>query len=219
MDVPVRYKRRQRLQPTGRPSVLGDGLLERARATSLALLGLTAAVGLTIVALALNQGWPLVEGSPVTRIASRHQGIAEATVASDTRSGGSRLDRRDASPMPRESDGGSGAVPAPEAPQAPTEVVVSHSAPAKPADDRSSGSPPPGPPAPGRPDEAPSVPAATHPAAQTPPPPPPPVDTVETEPPAATVSEAPAESNVPPWSNGRGHAYGRGDDHGHGKDK
>jgi hypothetical protein len=27
--------------------------------------------------------------------------------------------------------------------------------------------------------------------------------------PPATASEAPVESSVPPWSNGKGHAYGR----------
>ncbi len=74
----VQYKRG--LQQL-RSSALGDGLLERARAMSLALLGATAAVGLAIVALALNQGWPLVGGSGIPDVQPPRQGVGGATVA------------------------------------------------------------------------------------------------------------------------------------------
>ena len=79
MDVSVLHKRAQR---SPRPSLLvrllGAGMLERARATSLALLGATAAVGLAIVAFALNQGWPLLEGSAIP--AAPRQEVGRASV-------------------------------------------------------------------------------------------------------------------------------------------
>ena len=79
MDVSVLHKHAQR---SPRPSLLvrllGAGMLERARATSLALLGATAAVGLAIVALALNQGWPLLEGSAIP--AAPRQDVGRASV-------------------------------------------------------------------------------------------------------------------------------------------
>ena len=68
-------------------SVLGDGLLERTRSTSLALLGLTAAIGLTMVALALNQGWPLIAGAPIPGFGSEHQAVGEAAVVAKARGG------------------------------------------------------------------------------------------------------------------------------------
>lgn len=63
-----------------RPSLLGDGLLERARSTSFAMLGLTAAVGLSLVALALNQSWPLLPGGPIPG-AAVESALHEAVVA------------------------------------------------------------------------------------------------------------------------------------------
>ncbi len=82
MDVSVHRKRGQLwLRSPGRPSVLGGGILERARSTTLALLGVTAAVGLAIVALALNQSWPLIAGSPIPGVAPRHEAVGKAKVA------------------------------------------------------------------------------------------------------------------------------------------
>lgn len=82
MDVSVLYKRGQ-LRPHSavKASVLGGGLLERARSTSLALLGMTAAVGLAMVALALNQGWPLIAGAPIPGLGNTHQAVGDATIA------------------------------------------------------------------------------------------------------------------------------------------
>jgi hypothetical protein len=51
-----------------RPSLLGSGLLVRVRSTTLGLLGLTAAVGLGMVALGLNQSWPLLAGGPIPKL-------------------------------------------------------------------------------------------------------------------------------------------------------
>lgn len=227
MDVAVTHKRGQWLRSIAAPSILGDGMLERARATSLGLLGFTTAVGLTIVALAFNQAWPLVEGGPVPPLPVRHQSVGEAKAASGAR-GGDRvtaLDRSwgkrtaeapasgggsapsESSPSPAtNSPAASGPVVAPSAP-APSEGgdvprgdSKSESAPAKPA--------PVSPPA-----------AAPSPPAEPAPSPPMPTPAPEPEPPAS-VSEAPPTSSVPPWSNGNGHAYGRsGEPPGHGHDE
>ena len=90
MVLEVHRKPRQtESRPSARFSVLGDGLLERARSTLFALLGLTAAVGLGVVALALNQSWPVVPDSPIPSLGERHQAVDEATVAAteDDRNG------------------------------------------------------------------------------------------------------------------------------------
>ncbi|HEY5816266.1 MAG TPA: hypothetical protein VIS95_07990 [Solirubrobacterales bacterium] len=183
-------------------------MLERARATSIGLLGFTAAVGLAIVAIVFNQGWPLPAGGPVPPLPPQHQGLGEARVASGVADDRSAADV-DRSPGQATAETG----PSGEARSAPVEssspsgsaeLVVAPSAPARsdagdaPRGD-SSPKPPPARPAPESPPAAPSQPA--EPAA-----PPPAVE--EPEPPA-TASEAPPTSSVPPWSNGKGHAYGR----------
>lgn len=199
--------------------LLGAGMLERARATSLALLGATAAVGLAMVAIAANQGWPLLAGSAIPRL---RQDLGGATVVA--RPGGRRpvgaaspLSRRRAraggpSVPPGAASGGvpSGTSPEPAATSPEpvrTEGGVGHGAPSHqqgPSSQRTPHAPHPSNPAP----------ASASPPAKTPETAP-----VSTSPPAsqnppATVSEAPPEeSNVPPWSNGRGHAYGRSEDH------
>jgi hypothetical protein len=63
------------------PSVLGDGLLERARSTGFALLGLTAAVCLGLVAFISHQGWPDILGGPIPRPPAEHQAVHERTIA------------------------------------------------------------------------------------------------------------------------------------------
>jgi hypothetical protein len=86
MDVSVLYKRRQRSpRSTLRASILGEGLLERTRSTSLALLGLTAAIGLAMVALALNQGWPLIAGAPIPGLGSTQEALGEGRAVATTR--------------------------------------------------------------------------------------------------------------------------------------
>jgi hypothetical protein len=83
MGVSVDSKHGHRLPGAGeRPSLLGGGLLERARSTTLALLGVTAAVGLAMVALALNQSWPLIAGSAIP--AAPHLGVGKAAVVAAT---------------------------------------------------------------------------------------------------------------------------------------
>jgi hypothetical protein len=140
MNVSVRYKRGQRWsRSTARASVLGDGLLERVRSTSLALLGLTGAVGLAMVALALNQGWPLIAGAPIPGFEDKHQAAGDAVIAAEAKAPGGR----DATPgliagqqalkaSPHRSRRGAGGTPAPAGPRSPgsESIVVSHSTPA-----------------------------------------------------------------------------------------
>jgi hypothetical protein len=212
MDLSVLYKRAQRwLHGVARPAILGNGILERARAMSLGLLGLTAAVGLAIVALAANQGWPLVAGSSIPRIPPAHQGVgratvvvtAEATGAEAASSGGTARKTGDvASSESDRSPTGASPIAAPE-PAEPSGLVVAPSAPSKPVGSPShGGSQPSPPPAAENPKQG-----STTPAAQLEPTPPRPP--AEPGPPTATPSEAPSESYVPSWSNGQGHAYGR----------
>lgn len=214
MDVAVDHKRGQRLLRAVSPSsVFGEGLLERARATSLSLLGFTTAVGLTIVALVFNQGWPLPAGGPVPAV--QHQSVGEARVASGI--GGDRP-TADVERSPGQATAETGpsgeARTAPVESSPPTELVVAPSAPARsdggdaPRGD-SSPEPTPAKPAPESPPAVPSQPAE-----------PPPAAAVEEPEPPATASEAPPISSVPPWSNGKGHAYGRsGESPGHGHEK
>lgn len=91
MHVSVLSNQGQRsLLSAVRTSVLGDGLLERTRSTSLALLGATAAIGLAIVALALNQGWPLIAGVPIPGFGSDRQAVGKAAVVARATVRGSR---------------------------------------------------------------------------------------------------------------------------------
>ena len=81
MDVKVDSKPGQQPRATRRPSILGNGLLERMRSTSLALLGFTAAVGLAMMALALNQDWPLVESGPIPGVVGKREAVGASIVA------------------------------------------------------------------------------------------------------------------------------------------
>jgi hypothetical protein len=208
MDVPVHLKPRQRwLRSPKTPSVLGGGLLERARSTTLALLGVTTAVGLAMVALALNQSWPLVPDSPIPGSPAREAAIGKATVAAQARASvlGSGLAGADRAASPDANravrGGGAGAPPAGSPTPGPAELVVAPSAPAGPQGDapRGSGEPtPPSSPA----GETPQPPATPIPAsettqAQTAPPSPP---VVETAPPP-TSAEAPVESSDDDWDD------------------
>lgn len=65
MDVTVDSNRGGRPRSAAKLSFMGEGLLERARSTILALLGAVVAIGLAAVALALNQDWPLLPDSPL----------------------------------------------------------------------------------------------------------------------------------------------------------
>lgn len=61
-----------------RPSLAGTGLPERMRSTIFALLGLTAAAGLALVALFAQPGFPLLEPAPLPREPPARQSVADA---------------------------------------------------------------------------------------------------------------------------------------------
>jgi hypothetical protein len=215
MDVSVLYKRAQRwLHEVARPAVFGNGMLERARATSLALLGFTAAVGLAIVALAANQGWPLIAGSSIPTIPPRHAAVGPGLVVAGLEPSAAQAEavpaggRHPAGARGAAGGHSGGASPAAPDPAPSSELIVSPSVPTPPRGGDSPGAPKPAP----EPTTPPTQPTTTaHAAAPVPVPATQPTAPPETPPPTATNSEAPpeeSESDVPSWSHGHGHAYG-----------
>jgi hypothetical protein len=140
MGVSVHYKRgKPWLRSGARKSLLGDGMLERARATSLALLGVTAAIGLAMVALALNQSWPVIPGAPIPGFGDQQQAIGDAAVAAQAKALGSRVASLQGTAGGRGSEASSrpaakrpGGTPVPVDSQPPTSesIVVADSTPA-----------------------------------------------------------------------------------------
>jgi hypothetical protein len=63
------------------PSLAGESLLDRLRNSTIALLGVVAAVGLGIVAFAANQGWPEFLNSPFPTLPK--QSVGEAQVVAE----------------------------------------------------------------------------------------------------------------------------------------
>jgi hypothetical protein len=219
MDVAVSCKSRHR--PTAKPSLLGTGLLERARSTSLALLGATAAVGLAIVALALNQDWPLISGSGIPSIPPRQQSVDRASVAAAGAAGTPTAGRVAGAPGKNGAGdeagrvtGGSGPSSG-TAPEGASELIVAPATPTSSGNGErehgSAGKKSPAQSPSGSPQGAPTaaLPTSTSQPSSSP------GNTPATPAPPATVSSAPEEeSNVPSWSHGNGHAYGRGEDWG-----
>jgi hypothetical protein len=209
MDVSVLSKHRQRsLRSAAKASVLGDGLLERTRSTMLALLGATAAIGLAMIALALNQGWPLIAGAPIPDFGSGHQAVGKAAVVAKAKARGSRqaisAATRQTSPgassgKPRPHSGVTVALSGSQAPQA-AGLVASHPTPASPAGEAI-------------PDPTPVAqqPAPAVAPAPTPAPAAVPVSSSNPSPPstASETPESPIPSQAPPANN-------EGDEHGHG---
>src|SRR6187397_996587 len=208
MDVEVDQKHgKSRLQSIAHATLLGDGMLERARATTLGLLGIAGAVGLAMIALVFNQGWPLVADGPVPPLPPREQAVAKAKVVSP---GANSPGRADAASRPHASGGdaagpGQGPTAENDSTHVPSrELVVVPATPVERQGDAPQGNAQPNP-SPAEPEPTtPSPQTQAEGAGQAPPSTPPPAQA----PPPATVSEAP-ESSVPPWSNGKGHAYGR----------
>ena len=230
MDVSVLSKHRQRsLRSAVRTSVLGDGLLERTRSTTLALLGLTAAIGLAMVALALNQGWPLIAGAPIPGIGGDHQAVGDAAAVATT---GSRSvpsvllqARRHVGSAglpgaPTRSGGKGVAVAGAQSPGA-AHLVVSNPTPVSPVGQSPpSGTPEPAPVAPPPPPDSTSTPApATEPAVA-----PVPVSNNSNSSSSGSGTRATPESptasqgsvNDEDDEQGHGHRYGRGAGRGHG---
>lgn len=214
MDVAVDQKRgKGRLQSIAHATLLGDGMLERARATTLGLLGAAGAVGLAMIALVFNQGWPLVAGGPVPPLPPREQAVAKARVVATTNP--HRQATAGAASRPRGSSGRRGDAGRSEAPESDSTPPPSSElavVPAAPVDRQGDAPPSDGNavPAPAEPKPAPARQIQTDASEQAPASPPAAAPPPAPAPPPATASEAPPpESSVPPWSHGKGHAYGR----------
>jgi hypothetical protein len=194
-------------------------MLERARSTSLALLGVTAAVGLATIAMVLRQEWPAVVGSPIPSAPSQQEAVGDATRAAGAKAAGGavahvRAASHPAAGSPRHlaqpRDGGAGS-PAGSAPAEPNEFVVTPAAPVKrPGKGGSHRTP-------AREGPEPAAPSPQAVTVATPTTSPPSQSESQPEsqpspaPPATTSGAPPSESYVPEWSNGHGHAYGRAD--------
>lgn len=228
------------LRPAGKPSILGKGMLERARATTLALLGLTAAVGLAMVALVLNQNWPLVAAVPIPGIAETHQAVGDATIAAEARAPVDNDLSSGAPPqVPKASvrasgHGAGGASPVDDSePSGSGAIVVSESTPAPPTSHSSPGNVSPSPVATGEEpavtpvSAAPSTPTlAASPAVEpstagaSTPPSQPPVSSTGTAAPESSeesTDEDEGDEDYPPEEEeDADHDYSRGWHHGHG---
>lgn len=223
MDVSVLSKYGQRsLRSAAKASILGDGLLQRTRSTSLALLGFTAAIGLAMVALALNQGWPLIAGAPIPGVGGGHEAVGDASVAARATGqdghpaiGAGTVAKANSAAFRRGSrlPGRSAALGGSRAPQA-AGLVVSHPTPTSPTDGPDGEAIPEAPQA----AEQPTATAAPAPAAEA-------VSASNSNPSPEPVAQSTPESPVPaqtpqPADNGEGQDHGRhlgrGGGHGHG---
>jgi hypothetical protein len=78
MAVSVAPKRSQsRSRRLALPSLLGDGMPERLRSTSIALIGAVAAIGLSTVAFALQLGLPSVVSGPLPEPPAKPRAVTE----------------------------------------------------------------------------------------------------------------------------------------------
>lgn len=222
MDVSVYFKSGQRRLLTAmKASVLGDGLLVRARSTSLALLGLTAAVGLAMVAMVLNQGWPLIAGAPIPGFGGGHQAVGDATIAAGAKvangrgaalqSGAGRQSSNAFAHSVRKGLGGTPAVAGSKPPESEA-IVVSHSTPAgSPGGAAPSPAPVAQPPAPA-PAPEPQPQPASAPVASSPQP-----SSPASQPTPETASPSqPAFVSDESGEHDHGHHYGRGASRGYG---
>jgi hypothetical protein len=195
-----------------RPSLAGNGLPERVRTTTFALLGLTAAAGLGLVAIFSQQGWPLLSPSPIPSPPTAHEAIHPALAVADRAETGFGETTVALGP----------ALRAPAAPSSPIQGDGSSAGLDARHPVRQGASPGAG----GQPQE----PASPEPAAPTPAPTAPPAPSAEQAPSSTPVSTpAPAPSSAPKPSgtdvdeadeddapgNSQGHAYGHSDSHGH----
>jgi len=197
MDVSVHHKRGKPWPFSGAKSVLGDGMLDRARAISLGLLGVTAALGFAMIALALNQNWPLIPGAPIPGFGDRQAAIGDASIAAEARGPSDRGETLQArgggqatGALPGPAGKGTGGTPtaADSPPPVSESVVVSDSTPASsPVDGPRGGAPPT------------SAPVAEQPVATPAPtaPAPPPQVSAAPQPPADSASAPPAQAPVP----------------------
>ena len=74
-----------------RPNLAGEGMLERLRTISFAMVGLTAAVALGLIALIAHQGWPTLAAIPIPELPFEHSGVQRARLVAGPRAPGSHL--------------------------------------------------------------------------------------------------------------------------------
>jgi hypothetical protein len=94
-----------------RPSLAGRGVTERMRSTTFALLGITAAAGLGLVAIFSQQGWPLLTPSPLPSAPGGSGAIGDAMVVARHTDGAAAGELRDRTSRP------AAALAAPPAPR------------------------------------------------------------------------------------------------------
>jgi len=229
MDVAVESNRDRRTRKAAKLSVMGEGLLERARSTTLALLGGVAAIGLIAVGLALNQGWPLLPESPLPaeRPVVRRPGggggsggedSAHRANASSARRGRARVSS-DAEPR---GDGGAVSTPAASG-DGGESIATSSPVASAPSGKTKGGGKKPSPPI-QKPQEAASPNPVAQPVSTAAPPqqsqPGPTELESEPEPESdpATASAAPENGNAWGWDNGQARGHDHDHDHGWGHD-
>jgi outer membrane biosynthesis protein TonB len=212
MDVTVNHDRSKRPPSHPLPSLLGTGMAERLRSTSLALVGLVGAAALAVVGLALQQGAPPVSSGPI-REAPRTEVSPGRVVAERTPAAASQSKPLDADPAvglevppPPAAPPVEGDSPPAVAPQPPS--IPATTVPRRGGQEGTEGSRPPGVPAPRRSPEPAPIPAAAQPAPA--PPAEEPVAVPSSEPPPPSAAAAPESPSVP----GNGNAYGKGNGNG-----
>lgn len=180
-------------------SVAGDGLLERMRSTAFALLGISAAMGLGLVAIIAQQDWSDAPGDSIPALYEGHRGIGDAEVVA--RPSAEQAGPAEQSASPRT------AVAVREV--APASQPGGHDQPAAPV---TAGSPAPSPPGASE-----TVPQATPEQAPTEPQPAPaPAPTATAAPAPAPVAKPGDAASPPPaasstaTSRGHGNAYAKG---------
>lgn len=222
IDAAVRQIRRQRPRTTRKPSFLGDGILERARSTSLALLGLAAAVGLGTIALAINQDWPLIAGSPIPAAPEPVREDASDAKSADERSGVGPANGRPSHPAPAAAIGDEDSADQASPPSAPLTGGITASLPVDGGPDRSDGKAPD--PSPQQPQPNPQPLPVSRPQAEQPAPTPRPAPVPSSGAPDAPVTTASDEDeddddgDEDDWDSPRDRGRGHDDDwdHGHG---
>jgi hypothetical protein len=204
-------------------SLLGDGLFERARSTSFALLGLAAAVGFAAIAIAVNQDWPLIADSPIPAAPEPAREDASDAKSADVRLAVGPANGMSSRAAPGAAMGDEGDAGQASPPPAPPAGGIAASSPVDRGPDRSHGETP-DPPAP-QPQPLPvSRPQVEQPAAT-----PDPASALSPSPPDAPVTASDEDEDDrdddeddwdPPRDRGRGHDddWDHGHGHGHGWD-
>jgi hypothetical protein len=189
-----------------RLSVLGDGLPERLRSTSFALLGITTATGLGMMALALQQGFPLVASGPIPDPPPQREALHDRVVATQT----VVAPRGDVTPARASDDGRSapshdagGVAPTPSAPSVGSAGLVTEPAPAG-AEGTDRKRPPT------------KAPQSSRLAVETPTAAPPEAPSAISPDEVPEPVPEPAPEQVPPSHPGNGNAYGKGNGNGNG---